>query len=351
MAKIRKSPSHLLRVGTTFHFRYKIPRQYKRFITGEVRVSLGTGFLKVARIKAAKLTSLTQGYLLCIAEGRIVIDEEQKIKVALGQFLRGMLEKHELKMIERSAMGQDSSENGSKLKQGMSIEEIELDISNQLKGEHGRGRIDVIDTLKKFGINGISQDSFAYKYAHRELVKVCQALLKIVNEREKGNYNSILEISILSNYPVQAKSIKEKRKRSKRLSKAIEQFIAENDSDKKWAPNSITEYKNRLTLLPAVIGDCQLSEIDSDKMREFFDKLKRLPPNRSKSKDYREKTISQILEMNLPSDKCMSPQTVKNAFQLKKMQYPYYAHLGVEKSDIGLQNAYVWALKSENALG
>ena len=71
----------------------------------------------------------------------------------------------------------------------------------------------------------------------------------------------------------------------------------ENVSDGKWAPKSITEYTNRLAMLPEVMGDCLLNEIDFDATRQFFDKLKRLPPNRTKIKGYRGKSISQLLKM------------------------------------------------------
>ena len=68
-------------------------------------MSLGTSSLKVARLKAAKLSSLTDGYLINIAEGHIVIDKKSEIKAALGQFLRDMLEKHELGRLNGPATG------------------------------------------------------------------------------------------------------------------------------------------------------------------------------------------------------------------------------------------------------
>ena len=37
------------------------------------------------------------------------------------------------------------------------------------------------------------------------------------------------------------------------------------------------------------------------------------------------------------------------SFQLKEVQYPYIAHLGAKKCDIGAQNSYVWDQNFENA--
>jgi integrase len=320
MAKIRKSPSHLLRVGTVYHFRYSIPREYHRFVSGEIRVSLGTASLKVARLKAAKLTSLTQGYLASVAEGRIVIDKKNQIKAALGQFLRDMLEKHELGRLDGQTEPSIATTGGERVEPELMLTYVGFDISDQLKGRKGNGKLDVARFLEQAGLKDVPEDSLTYKYARRELLKICQAVIKIEQERLKGNYNSQLELSILNNYSVQQQpgptnSEKPKRKRSTRLSKAILQFIKESVSDGKWAPKSIVEYENRLALLLEVMGDCLLSEIDFKKTRRFFDNLKCLPPNRSKIKAYRDKTIPQLLKMKLPKDKCMSVRTVNNAMQ------------------------------------
>ncbi|MFO7716308.1 hypothetical protein [Desulfosarcina sp.] len=268
-------------------------------------MSLGTGSLKTARIRAAKLTSHTKLFLDMITEGRIVISRKSEIKAALGQYLREILEKHEMGRLEGSDATPKPNSPGVDVDSETMLTIVELEILNQLKGRQGSGKLDVAGFLDQVGLKDMSEDSPTYRFVHRELLKLCQAVIKIEQERMKGNYNSQLELSILSNYPAQqplvpASEAKQKRKRSKRLSKAIQQFLNESVSDDKWAPKSITEYKNRLALLPEIMGDCLLSEIDFSKTRKFFDDLKRLPPNRSKMKAYRGVTIPELLKMKLP---------------------------------------------------
>jgi hypothetical protein len=36
------------------------------------------------------------------------------------------------------------------------------------------------------------------------------------------------------------------------------------------------------------------------------------------------------------------------SFQLKEVQYPYIAHFGAKKSEIGTQNTHVWSKNQEN---
>jgi integrase len=320
MARIRKSPSHLLRVGTTYHFRYSIPRQHQRFVSGEVRVSLGTGSLKTARIKAAKLTSLTESFLANVEKGNLVIENQKDIKAALGRYLRDILEKHELGRLDGPAKPLRGSDAGKLVNREAMLTCLDIGIMDQLKGRENKGTLDVTGFLESAGLNDIPNDSLTYKYAHRELLKLCQAVIRIEQERMKGNYNSQVELSILANYPVEAQQVsvepaKKKRRRSMRLSKAINKFLSENISDRKWAPKSIVEYQNRLGILLELMGDCLLSEIDFDKTRQFFDGLKKLPPNRNKIKEYRDKSIPELLKMKLPREKCMSARTVNNTMQ------------------------------------
>ncbi len=322
MPQIRKSPSHLLRVGTIYHFRYTIPRQYQEYASGEVRLSLRTGYLKVARDKAVELTSLTRNFLKRIAEDDPVIKEKGAIKAELSKILRENLDKHELIRINGSTVTLKSPAAGEKPETtvGEMLDYFEKDIRSQLKGQGGRGRVDVAELLERAGLKNISQDSPIFEYARRELLIAHHALIRIERERMEGNYNSSTELSLLSQYPDNPPSEpenipKQKSKRSPRLSKAISQFVEESISDNKWAPKSIIDYKNRLALLPEVMGDCLLSEIDHKKTRRFFDDLKRLPPNRSKIKAYRGKSIDQLKKMKLPPEKCMSARTVNNTMQ------------------------------------
>ena len=56
------------------------------------------------------------------------------------------------------------------------------------------------------------------------------------------------------------------------------------------------------------MGDLPLAEITRDKMREFRDILRKLPPNRTKSKLYKDKSIAEILAMS--PERTLNPATI-----------------------------------------
>lgn len=269
-------------------------------------MSLKTGALRVARTFAALLANETKQYLIKIDEGITVATTKQEIKSALGKYLNNLLEKHE-------QIRAEGPTNKKKLwATEVNLEKFGADVQKQLLGHKGEVKINVGEFIKQTGLTDIPPDDPLYAYARRELLKLYQALVKIEKERIYGNYGTSTELSILSSYAT-TKTIK--KPDSKPISKFVEQYIHENTADNKWAKKTITEYTNRLGVFIEVVNDCNLSDIDFDKTRDFFDNLKKLPANRSKVKEYRNKTITELIDMDLPPEKCMSLTTVNNTMQ------------------------------------
>lgn len=315
MAKIRKSPSYLLQVGTIYHFRYVIPSIYDAIASGELRISLGTGRLAKARPKASVLAKLASDYLKEKMRGYMKSNTKAEIKAALGKYLRGKLEEQEEVRLQNPPL--------LKKDRGKILSNIGEIVDYHLKAGSSPAKVDVYKFLEGLSFKGVSKESELYKYVERELYKMYQAWIEIEKERVEGRYNSQIEHAILAVYPetVTADSVsktahkKPVKARSKRLSQAIEQFVRENVSDGKWSKKSIIDYKDRLKILSDIMGDPLMSEIDRKKTRQFFDSLKKIPANKSKIRLYRDKSIDELLEMDLPRDKCLSDQTINNTMQ------------------------------------
>lgn len=81
------------------------------------------------------------------------------------------------------------------------------------------------------------------------------------------------------------------------LSEFIAIFIDTKIKDRKWELRSVPVHKNRIDVLLDVLGDISICDIDRAKMREFREILVQLPPNRSKDKKYKNKSIAEIIAM------------------------------------------------------
>lgn len=80
-------------------------------------------------------------------------------------------------------------------------------------------------------------------------------------------------------------------------SEATERYIQTKLSDRAWKESSLPDHRQRIGEFLAIIGDKALDAIDRADMRQFRDTLRRLPPNRSRSKAYKGKSIDEILAM------------------------------------------------------
>ena len=88
------------------------------------------------------------------------------------------------------------------------------------------------------------------------------------------------------------------------LSELIEKYIEVKLSDGVWKAHSVPDHRGRLSYLIDILGDVQASKVSREDVRRFRDTIRQLPPNRTKRKEYRDKSIEDII--------AMKPATVLN---------------------------------------
>jgi len=77
---------------------------------------------------------------------------------------------------------------------------------------------------------------------------------------------------------------------------------------------TIEGYEISLNLFVEVIGDKRIFELNQKDGRDFRETLRKLPPRRQTDDRYRLKSLSEILEINLPVSKTMSPRTINQNY-------------------------------------
>ena len=323
---LNKSPSYLQRVGTTYHFRFAFPKNH--CLSGEIKLSLRTGNLPKARKLAATLANETRQFIK--GEGAIMSATKKEVRSALAAYLRAKLDLTEQQRIEgvsdpyaakdipgislHGLSGKATVKGyvpGGAVLRLMEVANREQ-LTNREHYPHEEGQqFTVNDFLASTGLD-VTEDTPLYKYVHRELLKLEQAAIKIEQERQYGNYNTPTELSILNAYPAAENPTIEDKEDSKSLSETIEQYITENVSDGNWKPATLKEYKAHLALFEEIMGDCLMSDLNHETTRAFFDKIKKLPSNRKKVAPYRDKSISELLKMDIPDAALVTAKTVNN---------------------------------------
>lgn len=82
------------------------------------------------------------------------------------------------------------------------------------------------------------------------------------------------------------------------FSELVEKYCYIQVKDGNWKSHMRTEHESKLKDFIEIIGDKNITDITREDMRNFRDTLRNLPPNRNKSKEYRSKSINEILNMH-----------------------------------------------------
>jgi hypothetical protein len=91
------------------------------------------------------------------------------------------------------------------------------------------------------------------------------------------------------------------------LSGVIKKYVAQNEKGN-WSEKSKQGNESSLNLFLEVIGDVPGKSIIRRQISEFKSTLQKLPPNRNKFKKYRDKSIHQLLAIDI--DKTLSVRTI-----------------------------------------
>jgi len=101
------------------------------------------------------------------------------------------------------------------------------------------------------------------------------------------------------------------------ISELIQEYLTERDillERGKVKQKTNEEYENSLDLFLEIVGDKRINEISQKDGRGFRETLKKLPPRRKTVDGYKKKSIKEILEMNLPVSKTMTPRTINQNY-------------------------------------
>ena len=136
-----------------------------------------------------------------------------------------------------------------------------------------------------------------------EYHKMHISLNRIFYQREQGNY--AYEREFISSKPSEQVANNTAQqfpvKKALLLSNFIKRFMDTKISDGQWTERNIPTHQSRIETLIDILGDIQVASIDRNRMRHFRDILVKLPPNRKRVQKYKDKSIEEILKMDIKS--------------------------------------------------
>lgn len=95
-------------------------------------------------------------------------------------------------------------------------------------------------------------------------------------------------------------------------SEIVSLYIEDGKALNRWRSKSLLQIESALGLFQEFTGDLPVTQIDKAIVRDFKAKFLKLPSNRKKKPQYRDKSIAELLETKIPEQDRLDIQTVQN---------------------------------------
>jgi integrase len=191
-------------------------------------------------------------------------------------------------------------------------------IANLSLGDFSMLEKSINKLLKKNGINHNAKGSVEYRKLCAEIHKVAIQLLPMQKKHMLCDFSYQKELPVtfpdlFENPPEQISQTNQSIAQNTAaednylLSVVIQNYVTENEKDN-WTEKTKQENESSLNLFLEVMGDVPIRTFNRRQISEFKGTLLKLPPNRNKMKEYRDKSIQELLEMDI--DKTISVRTI-----------------------------------------
>ena len=299
MRPSHRSPSYIIRNPYSYCFRMVVPKDLQGLVgKKEMRYSLKTGYLGVAKYKARLLAGQVQRVFRYLRKGYFALStlSDEKIKQLVSKYITDYLED-----LEGSYYNSDKPPFKTTRDYDEHIGDA-LDYYKEITakrlgmGDYGPVEGKVAEMLEKNGIDPIDKETMPYIKLCREMYRADIGLLEVEKRHLKGDFSYHKELPDI--FPDFLEKPAERGNQTTRLSEVIRHYVAENEKNN-WTEKSKQEIESSLNLFLEVMGDVSIKSISRRQVSEFRDTLQKLPSNMNKVKKYRDKSIQELLEMNI----------------------------------------------------
>lgn len=290
--------SHLYLKSNVYYFRYVFVEPYaERIGHSEIRLSLRTGYARKAKCFSGRIFH----ELLSLLEENPMLNYLE-IRRRLNSCLVKMLAEDDMDISERQAKAY-SGKQLSPAEYSAEVTRI-LQLSDNNPEELADLAPGIVEDLVKDGVfskEEITSENLLYIAKIYNRMQIMYH--KVISRRESGDY--MYEIPLFSSlanenngYVSELKVKKEENQEQSKIkcSKLIDLYIKTKIGDGEWKKEIIPDIKSRLSYLVDILNDMYIQDITREDMRRLRETLKMLPPNRSRKKEYRDKTIAQLIK-------------------------------------------------------
>lgn len=299
----RRAPTHVYLKGNIYYFRYAFPLADKqRLGYSEIRISLRTAYkreaLEHAKILYAEFKEALMGNS-ALTYSEIKLRLLNKLKKLHPKLESRNEYTHALETASKNILGypvptppfyptseqpKASQRHFQKIELAFRLDKL-FDSKEMSSKPFMQCYTEFYEQLQKLAIACKDND-----YGEQEiLLDEIEDEIKRITKRQIDIATPVVTPSVLSAESDKTPSLK--------YSELVEQFLEAKQSDGNITAKSVVDYKDKLSHFLDIKDDMLVSDISRNDIKEVKETLKRLPPQRKRLKKYRDKTTSELLEM------------------------------------------------------
>ncbi len=290
--------SHLYLKSNVYYFRYAFVEPCaERIGRSEIRLSLRTGYARKAKCLSGRIFY----ELLSLLEEKPMLDYLE-IRRRLNSCLVKMLAEDDMDISQR----QTKAYSGKQISSADYSAEVTriLQLSDNNPEELSDLAPMIVEDLVRDGVftqEEITSENLLYIAKIYNRMQIMYH--KVISRRESGDY--IYEVPLFASLTKESNGFTNELKVKKaevqervkiRCSELIDLYIKTKIEDGEWKKEIIPDIKSRLSYLVDILNDMYIQDVAREDMRRLRETLKMLPPNRSRKKEYRDKTIAQLIK-------------------------------------------------------
>ncbi len=279
-----------------YHFRRKVPKELRPFFSSsELSISLKTSDLKKAESLARIYSSKLEEILQMVQSG---FCSEEVINNAVRDYFRCYY-KVQWEDLKNPTVALAKNENSLKDTLDLAIEVIGAGknfLLDRKLSSHVSTHIGTILT----SIPGMEIDNENFPTINTNLPPDSEQLLFFEIAQQLIKINTWIK-NQLSGTPSQSDNdyIDYIMSESPTLNDTVKDFITSKKIDDAWSPNTEKEVLSMLQVMTELLdGNIPIKNISRDMMKRLSHKIKKLPPNWKKKSQFKDKTISEVLDMD-----------------------------------------------------
>lgn len=335
----KSPPAYLCLKRSIYYFRYALPKESRlHWGRSELRLSLRTSYLRTARFRARMLLAEVEKTFL---EDTML--EYREIRRRMNILLQRMLAQDHADLSEKKALTiGDTTIPHDQLRASQAAM---LLCWNSEKALEKLAPNCLIDLFKSgaFTWEELSEENYlqivkAYNEMQITMHRIEVARLRgdfLLEEEIVGRDYGKLPCEIektaeaeVSSVPMQvAIEAMSPKKNALLYSDAMDRYIHQKLQDGEWREHSVADHRGRLGEFLLIIGDKSIESITREDMRLFRETLRRLPPNRTRVKAYKDKSIQELIALKV--EKTLSVTTVNILVEAVGSMLGWYVREGL----------------------